>query len=849
MSAKASRQPRRRGLTAADAAPPPAPPAAPPGAPPAPADAAPPEAPTNENENPGNGMVCFIPDPTTAAALAVDGGEAPEDLHITLVFLGDITALDRATVEDTISATLEQFDEARDAEQAAAGEDDDDTISGVFNGRARFAADPDKGTPIVVTFDSPDIGALQDALQAMLQENVDGMPEPTHGFVPHLTVQYRSDVTDSDPLEVDPPPMTEASFTEVTLVWGDITDPANVSVFPLAASPDDQTAPAVAPEVPAQQAMSRGKLADAPPAPPAPAPDAPADAAPPGPTGGNGTPYQPAPYSADPDETVTCPACGLMDDTDAAFCDQCGAALTPTTDYTADADEIVGCPACGLMNSGDAAFCDQCGIPLTGRTDVAVAQAAPPEAPAEAPPEGDQELAARDPVDPVALAARLAETPPAAPVSGDAPAGGPAPPDQRPMAAVGPLGMFEIQFLTAGEWTDDGRLIPSPDVLELRAPPVPITYTLADTGHEGADLGGVGTEIVWDGNNLMVRGPYSNDSDGRGARFKENVDNGQLTWPSIAMGNDVWDVEIGPDGSEKLTLVSGVFLGGAILPFEAQHTGWIRSIPGSEATGPAEPGAPTTAPVAAAGGLVACGGPDNPPPEWFRDPELPTATPIAVLETGEVYGHAALWGACHRSFQSACLDPPRTATGYREFLTGEVLCADGSRVPTGPLTVGTGHAGLSLNAAAARGHYDNSGYAVADVTVGEDAIGIWVHGAVRPGATASQVAALRASALSGDWRPVTDADSLELSALLAVNMPGFVVPRVARVASGAPGKPDHVTALITTGTETHPLEDLGSVASWRMAALTAAAYMDSLIFGPADAEVYRLAEMDAAVSG
>jgi hypothetical protein len=417
------------------------------------------------------------------------------------------------------------------------------------------------------------------------------------------------------------------------------------------------------------------------------------------------------------------------------------------------------------------------------------------------------------------------------------------------MATVGPLGMFEIQFLTAGEWTDDGRLIPSPDVLELRAPPVPITYTLADTGHDGADLGGVGTEIVWDGNNLMVRGPYSNDSDGRGARFKENVDNGQLTWPSIAMGNDVWDVEIGPDGSEKLTLVSGVFLGGAILPFEAQHTGWIRSMPGTEATGP-EPAAPAEAPaVAAAGGLVACGGPEHMPRDWLADPKLPGPTPTTVLDSGEVLGHAALWGTCHRSFQNACLDPPRSETGYREFLTGEVLCADGSRVPTGPLTVGTGHAGLSLNAAAARGHYDNSGYAVADVTVGEDEWGIWVHGGVRPGATASQVAALRASALSGDWRPVRDTGSLELSALLGVNMPGYVVPRVARVASGAPGADSEVQALITTGVETHPVEDLGSAASWRMAALTAAAYMDSLIFGPADAEVYHLAEMDAAVGG
>lgn len=37
--------------------------------------------------------------------------------------------------------------------------------------------------------------------------------------------------------------------------------------------------------------------------------------------------YVPAPYHADPDETIQCPECGSMNDSDAQYCDQCGTAL------------------------------------------------------------------------------------------------------------------------------------------------------------------------------------------------------------------------------------------------------------------------------------------------------------------------------------------------------------------------------------------------------------------------------------------------------------------------------------------------------------------------------------------
>lgn len=180
--------------------------------------------------------------------------------------------------------------------------------------------------------------------------------------------------------------------------------------------------------------------------------------------------------------------------------------------------------------------------------------------------------------------------------------------------------------------------------------------------------------------------------------------------------------------------------------------------------------------------VVAAAGP-RPPAAWFADPQFDGPTPLRVDEDGRVRGHAALWDSCHRSFPGQCITAPRSASGYAQFRVGAVLCDDGTEVAVGPITMDTGHAGTDLSRHAAVAHYDHTGTAVADVAVGEDAFGIWVAGAIRPGVDEVTAARLRASALSGDWRRV--GGGLELCALLAVNVPGFVVPR-ARVASGMP---------------------------------------------------------------
>jgi 2'-5' RNA ligase len=183
--------------------------------------------------------------------------------------------------------------------------------------------------------------------------------------------------------------------------------------------------------------------------------------------------------------------------------------------------------------------------------------------------------------------------------------------------------------------------------------------------------------------------------------------------------------------------------------------------------------------------VTAAGGAFRPPAEWFSDPGLSLPTPITVTDDGRIYGHAAQWGSCHIGQEDVCVQPPHEDT-HPYYRTGEVVCADGSRVAVGQITVGTGHAPLHYGATPAAEHYDNTGAAVADVAVGNDAHGIWVAGAVRPGADPLKVYELQAAGqVSGDWRRIGGA--LRLVGLLGVNVPGFPVPKMrARVASGEP---------------------------------------------------------------
>lgn len=191
----------------------------------------------------------------------------------------------------------------------------------------------------------------------------------------------------------------------------------------------------------------------------------------------------------------------------------------------------------------------------------------------------------------------------------------------------------------------------------------------------------------------------------------------------------------------------------------------------------------------AAESLVASAAPMEPPRSWFQRFNTSNPMPLTVEDNGRVYGYLALWKSDHIGYSSG-QKPPRSASNYKYFRTGHVKTDDGTLVTTGSLTLTGGHAPMSASAAQAVKHYDDTNSAVVDVVAGEDKFGIWVAGVLRPTVTPEQVRAMRASALSGDWRPI--GGRLELVRACFVNTPGFMTTR-SMVASG------QINALVAAG--------------------------------------------------
>ena len=191
-----------------------------------------------------------------------------------------------------------------------------------------------------------------------------------------------------------------------------------------------------------------------------------------------------------------------------------------------------------------------------------------------------------------------------------------------------------------------------------------------------------------------------------------------------------------------------------------------------------------------------------PPLEWFTDPHFTGPTPLTITSDGHVYGHGALFNECHLGYEDRCVTAPHSDRSYAHFRTGAVVTAGGT-VSVGQITMDTGHAEEGLAHRAAVAHYDDTGTVVADVAAGEDEWGVWLNGMLRPGLSPEKVRALQAAAISGDWRRI--GGQLEFVAALAVNVPGFPVPRPQLVASAA-GDPWSMVAVGVVGIDPNAQE-------------------------------------------
>ena len=314
--------------------------------------------------------------------------------------------------------------------------------------------------------------------------------------------------------------------------------------------------------------------------------------------------------------------------------------------------------------------------------------------------------------------------------------------------------------------TVDGREFTA-GALDWRDLPIPLMLQRQNDptgrgGHKAATAVGMFSEIWRDEDaegfaTVYGRGYFSSDELGQEAM--KLIDEGIIAGVSADVGGTIYEeLELDAEGQEvKPKITHGSILSVTALPIPAFDE--------------------TKVSVVSPEAVTAASGPAGwaPPSDWFEDPKFTGPQPITVTADGRISGHAALWGTCHVGFKDRCVSPPRSKSNYAYFNVGNVLTADGKTVNVGRLTAGTGHAALEFGAQPAKEHYDHTGWGAGYVHAGEDSYGIWFAGSVAPNATPEQIATIRASATSGDWRAIQN--SLELVGILSVNTPGFPIPR------------------------------------------------------------------------
>lgn len=125
-------------------------------------------------------MIALYPPAETAKALAVDGGLPPDDMHVTVAYLGDASEIDPDVLRDVVEQLAER-----------------QAFTAQISGAARFTAG-DKDV-IVALIDSADLEDLRrDTLDALHSHGIE-IPRD-HGYTSHCTLSYL-DADEPSPIE------------------------------------------------------------------------------------------------------------------------------------------------------------------------------------------------------------------------------------------------------------------------------------------------------------------------------------------------------------------------------------------------------------------------------------------------------------------------------------------------------------------------------------------------------------------------------------------------------------------------------------------------------------------------
>jgi len=157
-----------------------------------------------ELEQNGGVMIAFYPQPEAAGKLAVgiDGALPADELHLTLAFLGP--KADVKVKRSEVAKALAAFAASMPP------------VTGRVTGRAVFdLAGNGTGKAYVALVDSPDItGFRQRLVDALRWAGI--AHSRTHGFIPHVTLAYATEIASLPPVEAG----IDLEFGALHLVWG-----------------------------------------------------------------------------------------------------------------------------------------------------------------------------------------------------------------------------------------------------------------------------------------------------------------------------------------------------------------------------------------------------------------------------------------------------------------------------------------------------------------------------------------------------------------------------------------------------------------------------------------------------